>query len=268
MINYNKSLSLEDFSDPEFRDLARAIFSHWCHDYPDFPNGVEKAKVWEVCQAFRGLADHGALGDDKEILGVGAGHEQTVFYLTNFAKRVFATDLYDVDTVWQEAKIDMLKRPEKMPVQGIAWRPRRLVTQYMDALDLRYEDESFDGIFSCGSIEHFGSLENVSKAAREMGRVLKPGGIVTLSTEYRVRGPEGIGIPGAILFTADMLEQYIVRPSGLTPVDPFLKEVDEATISEVYALEEALKVGQKNRSICLEHGDYVWTSASLCLRRI
>ena len=268
MVSYNKGLSLKDFSDQEFRDLARTIFPHWCHDYPDFPNGVEKAKVWEVCQAYRGLADHGALGEDKEILGVGAGHEQTVFYLTNFAKRVFATDLYDVDTVWQEAKVDMLKRPEKVLVPGIKWRPRRLVTQYMDALNLRYEDESFDGIFSCGSIEHFGSLENVSKAAQEMGRVLKPGGVLTLSTEYRISGPEGVGIPGAILFTADMLEEYIIRPSGLIAIDSFVKEVDDATVTEAYNLEEALTSGQRDRSICLEHGNYIWTSASLCLRRI
>ena len=43
---------------------------------------------------------------------------------------------------------------------------------------LRYPDDTFDGIFSSGSIEHFGDLQDVANAAYEMGRVLKPGGVL------------------------------------------------------------------------------------------
>ena len=66
----------------------------------------------------------------------------------------------------------MLTEPTSHRPPLMLFNRRRLVVQHMDALDLRYEDESFDGIFSCGSIEHFGSLENVAVAAGEMARVL------------------------------------------------------------------------------------------------
>jgi SAM-dependent methyltransferase len=266
-MRYNKALSLSDFSNPAFRNLTREVFAHWSDNYPNFPDQLEQAKVWEVCQAVRGLADHGALSGEKEVLGVGAGHEHTVFYLTKFVKRVFATDLYHSDTEWQEAPSKMLTNPETFAVPSLKWSPKRLVTQYMNALDLRFEDESFDGIFSCGSIEHFGSLENVAMAAREMGRVLKRGGILALSTEYRVSGPDGDGIPGAILFTAEMLQDYIIGPSGLVPVDPFDGQVEEETSREAYPLEAALRGERRDRSIALTSGGYLWTSAALCLRK-
>ena len=74
----------------------------------------------------------------------------------------------------------------------------------MDALELRYEDESFDGVFSSSSVEHFGDLAAVRRAFEEMHRVLRPGGVVTLSTEYRVAG-EG-SLPGTLLFDAAELQ--------------------------------------------------------------
>ncbi len=61
--------------------------------------------------------------------------------------------------------------------------------QHIDGRWLRFPDETFDGIYSSGSIEHFGGLDFVANAAFEMGRVLKPGGVLTLSTEFKIAGP-------------------------------------------------------------------------------
>ena len=47
----------------------------------------------------------------------------------------------------------------------------------MDAQDLKFEDESFDKIYSAHTIEH---IPNLKKAFREMERVLKPGGRIVL----------------------------------------------------------------------------------------
>ena len=207
MVRYNSVLKLSDFSDPQFIRVMREVFPHFTAAYHNFPEGSELAKVWEVTQAVRALTDFQAIGPNSEILGVAAGFEHTVFYLTNLVKRVFATDLYATNEAWKEADSAMLRDPASFVTPGTPWNPRRLVVQHMDALDLRCEDETFDGVFSCGSIEHFGTLENVAQAAREMARVLKPGGTMTVSTEFRISGPPGLGIPGAILFTREMIEE-------------------------------------------------------------
>lgn len=266
-VRYNTALNLEHFENPYFKEVVRDVFSHWCDAHENYPSGNEVAKVWEITQAVRGLRDFGAMNPDAQILGVAAGHEHTLYYLTNYVARVFATDLYATNEEWFEAARGMLSEPEKFARPDMTWKPNRLVVQHMDALALRYEDSSFDGIFSCGSIEHFGSMENVATAAREMGRVLKPGGILTISTEYRISGPDGVGIPGAILFTPEMIQESIIEPSGLALVDELHIDVSEATKALAYPLQEAIDQGTRRQSIALTHGGYTWTSVSLCLTK-
>ena len=88
------------------------------------------------------------------------------------------------------------------------WNPRRLVVQHMDGRHLRYEDGSFDGIFSSGSIEHFGSLDEIRESVVEMYRVLRPGGVAALATEYRLDGPPGYR--GTVLFDEDELRRVVL----------------------------------------------------------
>lgn len=266
MVSYNSALNLEHFQEREFRKIVREVFAHGVEAYYDFPDGREMAKIWEITQAIRGLRDFGALKPDAELLGVAAGHEHTVFYLTNYVRRVFATDLYATNESWIEAARGMLSAPEQFVTPGMKWVPERLVVQHMNALKLGYEDNSFDGIFSCGSIEHFGSLDNVSLAAKEMGRVLKRRGVLTLSTEFRLEGdPDSVGIPGALIFTEEMLREYVVKPSGLRLVDDIASSVSAQTLAEAYPLEEAIRNGVRKRSIALQQDGFKWTSVSLCL---
>ncbi len=162
----------------------------------------------------------------------------------------------------------MLTDPEALAPKGYPWNPSRLVVQHMNALDLRYEDGSFDGIFSCGSIEHFGTLEDIARSAREMGRVLKPGGVLTLATEFRIEGPsDGIGIPGTVIFTPEMLRSAIIIPSGLELVDTPHFATMPATQDLAYPLVEAVSQGIRASSVALNHDGYIWTSVVLCLRK-
>jgi SAM-dependent methyltransferase len=265
---YNATLRLEHFSEFAFRRDLCLVFDHLARQDTTYPLNHERAKEWEVTQAARGLRDFGALTPDSEILGVAAGYEHTVYYLTNVVKRVFATDLYVTNELWREADHKMLSNPGALAPPDMKWNPRRLVAQHMDALALNYEDESFDGVFSSGSIEHFGSLKDVVQAAQEMGRVLRPGGVLALSTEFRIAGdPNEVGLPGTILFTPEMLMRYIVEPSGLHLVDEPDFSVSEATAAEAYPIQEAIEHGPRPRSIALTSGDWKWTSVSLCLQK-
>ena len=204
-LNYNKLCELEDFAHPGLRARMREFDPGAFERWPAFPSGREHRKHWEVAMTARTLMDFGVLGEGAEVLGVGAGDEATIFWLTSRVKRVFATDLYLDPGTWEkEASASMLVAPERHA--PCPWDPRRLVVQHMNALDLRYEDESFDAVFSSSSIEHFGTHDDVRRSAEEMCRVLKPGGIASVSTEFRIDGPPP-GLPGALLFSAGELER-------------------------------------------------------------
>src|SRR5262249_36249080 len=151
----------EDFANPELAATIRDVFRHEIpHFTPAFPTGAEYRKYWEVGMSVLALREQGALRPDAEILGVGAGTETTIFYLTHHARRVFASDLYLSAGRWdQSAPWYMLVSPDRFAPYPF---PReRLVVQHMDGRLLDYPDNTFDGIFSSGSIEHFGSMQSI-----------------------------------------------------------------------------------------------------------
>ena len=106
-----------------------------------------------------------------------------------------------------------------------------LIVQHMDGRFLQYPDNTFDGIFSSGSIEHFGSWESIAASAYEQGRVLKPGGIMTVSTEYRIDGPAAAMAGMAYASSHDDLLRYIVQASGLELVDDLNVAVSAPTMA-------------------------------------
>jgi SAM-dependent methyltransferase len=240
-LSYCKLCELADFRHPELRPLIRDV-NGVGEDRPDFPEGEEHRKSWEIAMTARALRDHGALRDDAEILGVGAGQESTIFWLTRHVRRVFATDLYLEEDSWSETDSGpgMLVSPAWGAEQG--WNPRRLVAQHMDGTRLNYEDDSFDGIFSSGSIEHFGSLKDIRRSVEEMFRVLKPGGVAAIATEYRIEGPPGL--PGTVLFDEDQLRSVVLDGMKWELASPLDLSIDEETLLTVVEWRSLMKSGE------------------------
>jgi SAM-dependent methyltransferase len=123
-------------------------------------------------------------------LSVGAGHEAVLYWLANRTRYVVATDMYG--GVWQshgarEGDETVLADPRQYA--PFPYREDHLVFLKMDGTALAFADGTFDVVYSLSSIEHFGGLEGASRAVAEMARVLKPGGVVTLATEYLLEGP-------------------------------------------------------------------------------
>jgi len=236
-LRHNKLCEYEDFANG---DLAAAICDIFAHEARrlggGFPNGFEYRKYWEIAMSVRALRQFGALNRDSLVLGVGAGTESTLFYLTRFAKLVFATDVYIQQDGWSPfAPTRMLWDPEAFA--PFPFEEQRLIVQHMDGRFLNYPDNLFDGIFSSGSIEHFGGLQDAAYSAYEMGRVLKPGGIMTVSTEFCVAGPSrAVEWPGLVLFSEEQLQKYIVEASGLEPVDQLSTNLSESTRATVRPL--------------------------------
>jgi SAM-dependent methyltransferase len=272
-LGHCKLCELADFSDPELRELIRDVFASDIEYFgePDFPTGREYRKHWEVAMTLRAFRAFGALREDAEVLGVGAGHEATIYWLTRYVGRVIATDLYAEEDVWSETDsgADMLTDPGRY--WDSEWNPERLEVRSMSGLDLQFEDESFDAIFSSSSIEHFGPFKDVRRSVEEMYRVLRPGGIVALATEFRIEGP-GLGLPGLLRFDEPELRSLLLDGIWWDPASPLDTSISEETLSSpVYSPDAVADTEAGRRSwsqyphIVLYEGPYRWTSVHVAL---
>jgi FkbM family methyltransferase len=228
-LSLSKICELEDFSDPRLESVIRDVFPHeFARFGADFPRRHEWRKYWEVGMAILTFMECGLLDGSRSFLGIGAGNEPTIFYLTRFARQVMATDLYLGDEWDESAHSSMLTNPERH--WPFAWNPRRLTVAHMNALDLRVETESVDAIFSSSSVEHFGQRSDVARSLDEAFRVLKPGGVLSVSTEFRLRG-ERPGIPGVLMFDQDDIETVFLGSRDWGLIEPFDPTVSAATMA-------------------------------------
>lgn len=147
-------------------------------------------KAYEFTQTVWGLRRLGLLDDRVSILSVGAGHESLLYWLANHAGRVVATDLYEGE--WRasraaEGDIRVVTHPEEFA--PFPYRQDRLRFLQMNGCALGFRDATFDVAYSLSSIEHFGGWAGSRRAVEEMARVVRPGGLVVLATEWVVSGP-------------------------------------------------------------------------------
>src|SRR5207244_5953202 len=103
---------------------------------------------------------------------------------------VIATDLYEGR--WQsegahEGDASVLEQPDQFA--PFEYDRERLVFKRMDGRHLDFPDATFDVAYSLSSIEHFGGVDGARAAIAEMTRVVKPGGVLAIATEYILSGP-------------------------------------------------------------------------------
>jgi SAM-dependent methyltransferase len=145
------------------------------------------------------------------------------------------------------------------------------VVRHMNALELEFEDESFDAVFSSSSIEHFGDFGDVRRAVEEIHRVLRPGGVAALSTEFRLEG-SGSGLPGVLMFDEPELRSLVLDGLWWDPIDPLDTTISTQTLAGAVSFPEVIAdftAGRKDfriyPHIVLRDGPYLWTSVHLAL---
>ena len=286
MRQFAKLCDVRDFEDPDVLRMLREILPE--RD----PLAHVERKVWEFAMLGLFLEEAGRLHEGTAALAVGAGDERVVFWLANRIGRVVATDIYGEGSFAErEATATMLTDPASHA--PFPYREEHLEVLYADARRLPFADASFDVVFSLSSIEHFGGPRDVASAAREMGRVLKPGGHAVVVTECFVRlDPRETALADSVVraltlnrkrkgatprrrlieaFTARELRRRIVAPSGLELVqglDLSLSPESWNNLTVTYAdgsLEPA--TGDFYPHVLLTSGRSVFTSVCLPLRK-
>ena len=216
-------------------------------------------KPYEFTQLIFGCQRLGVLHPEASVVSIGAGHEQVLYWLANHVRRVVATDMYE--GLWQgerarEGDPAVLHDPDAYA--PFPYRRECLEFMKMDGRDLDFPDASFDVAYSLSSIEHFGGFEGAAQTMREMARVIKPGGVLAIATEYILSGP-----PAHETFQPHEVHE-LLRASGLTLVEP----VDEGVYRRYEARPVRLDVDPyQSPHMTVQLGDTVFTSVMAFLRK-
>jgi SAM-dependent methyltransferase len=217
-------------------------------------------KPYELAQLIYGCRALGILRDDAAIVSVGAGHEPVLYWLANHVHRVIATDIYE--GVWRdlqsrEGDPDVLRTPQAFA--PFPYRRDRLTFLRMDGRHLAFRDGSFDIAYSLSSIEHFGGLPGAIAAVREMTRVLRPGGVLVLGTEYVLEGPRH-----EETFLPEEIAELVHQP-GLELVQP----IDDTVYRRYsYTPVDLYNSPYQTPHMVVRFDDTVFTTVMLFLRRL
>jgi SAM-dependent methyltransferase len=276
---FTKVIDIADFADPCLTPFLEEIsYDEMVRFGLSKPAIVPDSKQWECAMMLRTFAEHGVIGPNATFAGIGAGTEQTTYALAARGCVVFPTDRYLEVTPWSDvAPAGMMVRPAQYT--KFKFDCGNVLPVHTDARVLRLPSNFFDGVYSAGSIEHFGSLEAVAAAAEEIGRILKPGGVAGISTEFRLEGPNDRPWfdDTCILFTPELLDKWIVKPSGLEVIGDATMSTSPATYdSRVVLLDFLSTAGSvdsltRKRSVypnlVLFHQGFLFCSVHLALRK-
>ncbi len=257
----NSLTNVAAYADKRWCQLFEELgtYSYETHIFGNRKPPIVYRKGWEWTQTIYGLERLGMIKPHHRAIGVGAGRECLIFWLGDRLQQVAATDLYGNET-WstsggREADAAVLQDPQSFCPRPI--RRDAIEFRVMDGTDLGYyDDESFDISWSLSSIEHFGGHAQAGVAMREMARVVRPGGVVVVATEYLLlcdqTHPE--------FFNRADIEKHVINASTrLELVEP----IDWSLPPREYLIDSIVVpqgVDRARRHVVLNDGVVQWTS--------
>jgi SAM-dependent methyltransferase len=199
----NRLCCIEDWQNDEIREIIFELQKNELYDYINRKNwemksdvvnnrkaGLIHRKDWEWALGIIAMRRFGKLNKRCKAVAVGAGREEVLFYLANYLGHVYVTDLYDGKGWKNFAPSDFPESPKKYA--PFPYEEDALTVLRMDGTNLHFPSDKFDIAFSFSSIEHFGGKDHSGalRSLMEMERVLKPGGIAVVTTEYILNDKE------------------------------------------------------------------------------
>lgn len=159
-------------------------------------------RAWE----YASLIDLSGVTKKSRVLDAGGASSPLVFELASMGVKVVSVDLMQ----------DLVKNTNEV-AQKMSWP---LTAQRDDMIELPFDDNSFDFVFSVSVLEHM-SNDLKQKAVAELARVLKPKGILGLTFDYGQSSGIGYyygkdqGFGHEPLSSVAEIERLLICPSNL-----------------------------------------------------
>lgn len=151
-----------------------------CGDMKDckFPDSYYgNLRPWDYSQ----IIEHGEFDNSNDVLDTGALHTYFCIYLSQYVKSYICTDSF----YWAERDYCQDKNYYQTPKEWCEYIGKKshgkVKGEEADLQKLQYPDNSFDRVLSISVIEH---VLDDRKGIEEMMRVLKPNGLLLMTTEY------------------------------------------------------------------------------------
>lgn len=161
----------------------------------------EKKNAWENAWCFL----HSGLKPGETVLDIGGASTAFNFYLASLGCKVSI-----IDNDWNNCGINY---NTDYVGKKMGWDIKAYDLE--GGKPLPFPDNHFDRVFSICVIEHLTSAARRG-LMKELGRVIKPGGIAAFSTDYD-HGREVLIFDKGLRFAyREKLEEDVIRPSGMT----------------------------------------------------
>jgi SAM-dependent methyltransferase len=236
-LKLNKLCCIEDWQIDELRQIISELQKG---DQPGLSNdihmresGLIHRKDWEWAMSVAAMRRFDKLNKNSTALGVGVGKEILLFYLADRLRRVYATDLYAGEWAKIWAPPDMIKNAKRYA--PFEYNESALTVMRMDSRKLEFPSETFDIAFSISSIEHFGGNNHSGalQSLKEIERVLKRGGIATITTEYILNDKEPPDLQNQFFNRRTIYSNLIDKLEELRLVEPLDLSITTNTLDTV-----------------------------------
>lgn len=160
----------------------------------------ESGKLWEEAWLLR----HAGAAAGQRVLDIGGASTIFSFYLASLGCRVTV-----LDNDWANCGILLNARHVARRMGWRLWAMDRDVSR-----PLPFPDDALDRVFSICVLEHLHPRVR-QRLLREIGRVLKPGGVAGFTMDYDHSRPVLVTDKGLRFAYRGKLERDVIRPSGL-----------------------------------------------------
>jgi SAM-dependent methyltransferase len=233
-IRLNKLCCIEDWENHEVNEIILKLhdikYYNKCQGILARKPGQIHRKDWEWTLGIIAMKRFGKLNNNNVAIGIGAGRELILFHLAHHLGHIYATDLYSGKEWAHFAPADFVENPGKY--SPFPYDPKVLTALRMDGTRLEFPSDSFDIAFSFSSIEHFGGEDHSGalKSLKEMERVLKPGGIAIVTTEYIINNKDPPDLTNQFYNERTIHSRLIDRLDRMKLVEPLDLTISPRTL--------------------------------------
>jgi len=165
-------------------------------------------KRWEQAYILQALYARGMLRPGVRGLGFGVGSDPMIPVMVNYGCNLVATDYGENESQGWGSGLELNPR-------GIAdanAMERQVRYRDVDMNDIPADLSGFDFVYSCGSLEHIGGLQEGLDFIENAMACLRPGGLAVHTTELNLSGAtETVDTPELSLYLPRQIDDLVVR---------------------------------------------------------